>query len=325
MLVRNPAWWGLAQHPLDIDRIEQVRVDSPERGVDMLLRGEADFTQEVPAALLERVRAAPRVRVRQAEIAQALYLGFDLASPELRTSSVKGRNPFKDRQVRQAVYQAIDLERVLAPVRGLGVPAGMIVGRTAAGYDEELDRRLPYDPAKARALLTEAGYPDGFAITLDCSSFYEPAWRALAPMLGEVGIKVELRVRPTRELDELIRTRGTDFYRWGYVEELDSSYVFRNRYDSRAAYNTGYADPEMDRLVAAIEGEVSTYPRLGLIEQAWRKVLDDIVYVPLFRAVNVWAMRERLDLPMGVAALPQFYAARVVDGGGDQEARPGRQ
>ena len=169
VLVRNPAWWGLAQHPLDIDRLEQVRVDSPERGVDMLLRGEADFTQEVPAALLERVRAAPGVRVRQAEIAQVLYLGFDLASPELRTSSVKGRNPFKDRRVRQAVYQAIDLERVLAPVRGLGVPAGMIVGRPR-GLRRGAGPAAALDPAKARALLAEAGYPDGFAVTLDCSS-----------------------------------------------------------------------------------------------------------------------------------------------------------
>jgi peptide/nickel transport system substrate-binding protein len=95
-----------------------------------------------------------------------LYLGFDLASPELRSASVRRTNPFRDKRVRQAVYQAIDSDRLLTSVRGLAAPAGMLVGRSAAGYDEELDRRLPYDPARARALLAEAGYPDGFKVAL---------------------------------------------------------------------------------------------------------------------------------------------------------------
>ena len=114
------------------------------------------------------------------------------------------------------------------------MPAGMILGRTAVGYEEELDRRLSYDPARARELLAEAGYPDGFSVALDCSNFHEPACRAIPPMLAEIGIRVKLRIRSTRELDELVQTQGTDFYRWGYVEELDSVYVFRERYDSRA-------------------------------------------------------------------------------------------
>jgi peptide/nickel transport system substrate-binding protein len=79
---------------------------------------------------------------------------------------VKGRNSFADRRVRQAVYQALDIERILEALHGLGVPAGMLIWPKGVGWSEELDRRLPYDPKKAKALLAEADYPEGFEVGL---------------------------------------------------------------------------------------------------------------------------------------------------------------
>jgi hypothetical protein len=70
----------------------------------------------------------------------------------------------------------------------------------------------------------------------------------------------------------------------------------------------------VDQLIETIETEISTYVRSALIDKVWRKVLDDVVYVPLYRHVNLWAMRERLELPMGVMLVPQFRYARVRGG-----------
>lgn len=69
--------------------------------------------QSPPPDQLERIAATPGLKVQKAETNQTLYLGFDQASPELRSSNVNGRNPFAERRVRQAVYQGIDIGRIV--------------------------------------------------------------------------------------------------------------------------------------------------------------------------------------------------------------------
>ena len=76
---------------------------------------------------------------------------------------------------------------------------------------------------------------------------------------------------------------------------------------------TGYADPEVDALIDQIEGQMVTYVRDGLIEKVWRKVLADIVYIPLYRPINPWALRADLDLPIAlILGQPEFRDARYT-------------
>jgi peptide/nickel transport system substrate-binding protein len=316
MLVGNANWWGLAQHPHNIDRIAQTHVDDPARGAQLLLAREIDLLQSPPPDQLERIAATPGLKVQKAETNQTLYLGFDQASPELRSSNVKGRNPFADRRVRQAFYQGIDIGRIVEALHGLAVPAGMMIWPKGIGWSEELDRRLPYDPAKAKALLAEAGYPEGFRVTFDCGDTRDPAqWRMIGAMLEQIGISVDVAILSDAELGEKIQTRATDFFCWGYSEPFDSVWWFKDRYRSDAEFaGTGYADPEVDALIDQIEGEMITYARDALIEQVWRKVLGDVVYVPLYRPINAWALRADLDLPISVmmGGKPEFRAARYT-------------
>ena len=100
---------------------------------------------------LERIAATPGLKVQKAESTQTLYVGFDQASPELRSSNVKGRNPFADRRVRQAFYQGIDIGRIVEALHGLAVPAGMLIWPKGNGWSEELDRRPPYDPDESQS------------------------------------------------------------------------------------------------------------------------------------------------------------------------------
>jgi peptide/nickel transport system substrate-binding protein len=314
VLVRNANWWGPAQHPHNIDRIVQTRVADPARGAQLLFAGEIDVLQSPPADQLERIAATPGLKILKAETNQTLYLGFDQASPELRSSNVKGRNPFADRRVRQAFYQGIDIRRIVEALHGLAVPAGMLIWPKGIGWSEELDRRLPYDPDKAKALLAEAGYPEGFSVRFDCGTRY-PVWRMIGAMLAQIGIGVDVAILSDPELSEKIQTRATDFFCWGYSEPFDSIWWFKARYRSDAEFaGTGYADPEVDALIDQIEGEMVTYVRDGLIEQVWRKVLGDVVYVPLFRPINAWALRADLDLPISImlGGAPEFRDARYT-------------
>jgi peptide/nickel transport system substrate-binding protein len=315
VLVRNASWWGLAQHPHNIDRIVQTLIADPVRGVELLLAREIDLLQAPPADQLERIAATPGLKVQKVESSHTLYLGFDQASPELRSSSVKGRNPFVDRRVRQAFYQGIDIGRIIEALHGLAAPAGMLIWPKGIGWSEGLDRRLPYDPAKAKALLAEAGYPEGFEVRFDCPAYREPVCSMIGASLQEIGIQVDVALQPPEEVGQKIQTRATDFFYWGYADPIDSWSVFKNRYSSDAEFaGTGHAAPEVDTLIDQIEGEMVTYVRDALIEKVWRKVLGDIVYIPLYRPINPWALRADLDLPISImiGGPPEFRDARYT-------------
>jgi peptide/nickel transport system substrate-binding protein len=116
VLARNTNWWGLAQHPHNIDRIVQTRVADPARGAELLFAGEIDVLQYPPPDQLERIAATRGLKIQKSESTLTVYLGFDQTSPELGSSNVRGRNPFADRRVRQAFYQGIDIRRSMASV-----------------------------------------------------------------------------------------------------------------------------------------------------------------------------------------------------------------
>jgi peptide/nickel transport system substrate-binding protein len=315
VLVRNADWWGLAQRPHNLDRIVQTRVDDPARGAELLLAREIDLLQSPPPDQLELIAATPGLKIQKAETNQTLYLGFDQASPELESSNVKGRNPFADRRVRQAVYQGIDVGRIVDALHGLAVPAGMLIWPKGIGWSEELDRRLPYDPGKAKALLAEAGYPTGFSARFACPAYREPVCSTIGASLEEIGIQVDVALLPAPKIGEKIQSRTTDLFYWGYAETFDSISPLINRYRSGAEFaGTGYANPEVDALIDQIEGQMITYARDALIEQVWRKVLGDVVYIPLYRPINAWALRADLDLPISImiGGPPEFRDARYA-------------
>jgi peptide/nickel transport system substrate-binding protein len=221
--------------------------------------------------------------------------------------------------VRQAVYQAIDEGTIRDRVmHGLAIPSGIIIQPGINGYAPELDTRLPFDPSAAKALLATAGYPDGFAVTLDCPNDRyindEAICQAAAAMLAKVGIRVTVAARPMREHFPRIKDRETDFYMLGWgTTTYDSLYPFGYLIRSDAPYNaTGYANAKVDALIDRIGTAIITYARDAMIEEVWKAVRDDIVYVPLHQQVIVWAMRDRLELPVDPWNLPRFRLARLT-------------
>jgi peptide/nickel transport system substrate-binding protein len=316
-LARNPHWWGASEYPHNIDRIEWTIIPDPEQRLHALLAGEVDFLQDLPLDRLEEVRAASGLKVVRTELPRVVILGMDQGSTELRSSDVRGRNPFRDRRVRQAIYQAIDVEALRdRALGGLAVPTGMLATPGVAGYVEELDHRLSHDPGRAKELLAEAGYADGFAVRLDCP---RTRWNgpvlcdAIAQQLGRIGLRVAVDLLLEGEWFARIDNRQTDFYLTNeFAVSFDAAEVLREyRSEPSLGGATGYANPVFDALVERIEAEISTYARDGLIEEAWRTLLDDVVVVPLFRPMIAWAMRENLELPIGSSGIALFREARA--------------
>jgi peptide/nickel transport system substrate-binding protein len=221
VMSRNPNWWGLGQNPHNLDGVVHTVIKDPARRLQALLSGEVDFVSDPPLSELDRIESTPGLKLERTNETRTIFLGLDQGSRELRSSNIKGRNPFADRRVRQAMYQAIDEERIRDEVmNGLAVPAGIIIQPVINGYSPELDIRLSFDPDAPRTLLAAAGYPDGFGVTLDCPNDRyindEAICRVVAGMLGEIGIRVAVAARPMREHFPMIKNRETDFYMLGW-------------------------------------------------------------------------------------------------------------
>jgi peptide/nickel transport system substrate-binding protein len=317
-MTKNPEWWGLGQNPHNLDRIVHTVIKDSAQRLAALLDGEIDFLSDPPLADLDQIERTPGLKLARTYETRTIFLGLDQGSPELRSSDIKGRNPFADLRVRQAVYQAIDVETIREKVMsGLAIPTGMIIQPGINGYSPGLDTRLPFDPDAAKGLLAAAGYPDGFAVTLDCPNDRyindEAICRAAAAMLGAAGIRVSVAARPMREHQPSITSKETDFYMLGFgTTTYDSLYILSYVVRSDAPYNAAnYVNPKVDGLIDAISTAMVTYARDAMIEEVWRTVRDDIVLVPLHQQVIVWAMRDTLDLPVDPWNLPRFRLARL--------------
>ena len=161
-LVNNPDWWDKPEHNLT-DVQFNVIANAATR-VAALLSGDVSMIYTVPPQDMERIGRTEGLRLIQGPELRTIFLGFDQSRNELLKSDVKGKNPFKDQRVREAFNEAVDINAIHQRImRGQSHPTGLLYGPGVNGYTPESDVRWPYDPAHAKTLLAEAGYPEGFA------------------------------------------------------------------------------------------------------------------------------------------------------------------
>lgn len=311
VLKRNDAYWGKGQVPLAITEITYLTIKSDATRVAALLSGEVDLVQDVPVQDIERLQRTPNVRVNLGPENRTIFLGMDVSSPELKTASVKGKNPFADKRVRQAINMAIDRDAIKrAVMRGQSVPAGAIVPPFVNGYTKDLDTLPKVDLDKAKALLKDAGYPDGFQITLNCPNDRyindEGICQAATGMLAKIGIKVNLIAQPKGPHFTLIQKTPpeTDFYLLGWgVPTYDSHYIFTFLYHSRSGKDGGwnatrYSNPDIDKAIQGLTTEVDIKKRDASIARIWKTLSDETIYIALHHQMVAHAMKSDLDIPV---------------------------
>ena len=304
VMARNANWWGNGKFPGNVDRIEYRPITNAATRVAALLSGEVDFVLDPPLQDLKRIEATDGLSVKTAAQIRTIFFGMDQSVEKLRSSNAE-TNPFKDIRVREAFNLAIDRQAIKRVVmEDLAFPTSMITSPGVLGNTPENDPAVTHDVAKAKTLLAEAGYPDGFTVQLDCpNNRYnndEKICQAAVSMLAKVGVAVNLDALPKSQHFPKIQKRETDFYMLGWgVPTLDSHYVFAYLLDAAGSWNAaGYNNARVNELTAAMATEIDLNKRTAMINEAWTLVQADMPYVPIHHQVLAWGLASTVDIPI---------------------------
>ena len=296
---RNDAWWG--KHEGNLSSITYSSIKNDSTRLAALISGEVDFVLDPPPQDLERLEKTPGVKVIKGIENRVVFIGMDQARDELLYSNVKGKNPFKDKRVRQAMYQAIDIDAIKTKLmRGQAFPTGALTPSPLGSYnDPAIEKRRPFDVAAANKLMAEAGYPQGFEVTLHCpNNRYindEKICQALAAMWAKINIKVRLDAQPRAVYFPRIDKLDTSLYMLGWGGAITDAEtvltpVLRNRGASGVGdYNYGnYNNAKLDEAAAASSKEPDGKKREAFIKQALVAHNEEINHLPLHRQVIPW-------------------------------------
>ncbi|MEP6996453.1 MAG: ABC transporter substrate-binding protein [Betaproteobacteria bacterium] len=302
VMVANPHWWGQRGN---VDEAVYTVIQSDATRLAALVSGQVDFVIDPPFQDVPRLQKEGRFRLEQITDIGAQYLGFDQSRDELQFSDVKGRNPFKDLRVRRAIHQAIDVDAIVSKVlRGQATATGSTISKLLDGYVPDLERRPKYDPAAARALLKDAGYPSGFGVTLDCVNvaYRAAVCQAIAGMLAQIGIRTTFQPWPTATFFPKLTQATTSFFEFGWSPGTDpwpmlNAIAHSYGSDGAGTFNGGrYSNPRLDQLIDSIRVEPDLERRRQLVADALRVMHADVPLIPLYRRTLTWVMRPDISV-----------------------------
>ncbi len=306
-LKKNPEWWDKPRG--NIDEVVFTPIKSAATRSAALISGQVDFIVDPPVQDLERIKRNPDISVIEGAENRTIFLGFDQYRDELLGSNIKGKNPLKDPRVRQALYQAVDMAAIERNVmRGLGKPTGTMIAPMVNGWTSELGQRAAkFDVDAAKKLLADAGYPNGFELTLDCPNDRyvndEAICQAVTAMWTRIGVKTKLQTNPMSIHSAKIQRREVSAYMLGWgVATFDALYSIDSLISTvdpqggaAGNFNCGrMSNPHLDTLIQQIKTEMDASKRNALIHEVLQTVKNDYNYLPLHDQIRPWAMRKNV-------------------------------
>ncbi len=323
-LVRNEEYWGPKPPAV---RVTIRPIPEGATRVAALLAGEVDVVEGIPIPDIPRVAKTKGVKVLSKPGPRLIFLAMDSfrdrggRHPEGTPGIPAGQpNPFKDRRVRQAVYAAVNSKEIVEKVmEGHAFPADQILAPFMFGFNPAV-RRPAYDPSRAKRLLAEAGYPNGFDVVLDVPTDRyvndKEVGLALVGMLQRVGIRVTLNGMPRAIFFPKLRNFETSFEMSGWLTlissinytALDGCVDPKKPGYGRANYSR-YCNPEMDRLIDIMNTSMDPAQRKQVFFKAAELNRDDVGKIPLYFEELVRGIKAGLEMPVRV---DEFVLAQEV-------------
>ncbi|CAN5683876.1 ABC transporter substrate-binding protein [soil metagenome] len=304
--VRNGSYWGKIEG--NVDEVIFNVIGNDATRVSALISGEIDVMEPVPVQDVERLKGDSKLKVLQGPELRVIFLGMDQKRDELLFSNVKGKNPFKDKRVRQAFYQAIDIEGIKRTVmRGASTPIAEMFPPQVNGFAPDLNKRLPYDVEASKKLLAEAGYPNGFEVSMNCPNDRYvndgAICQAVAANLARANIKIKLEVETKGTYFPKILRRDTSFYMLGWTASTVDAHnvlypIMSTPGDGgRGQFNLGaYSNKQVDELTDKIASETDAKKRNEMIHEAIKIHQDDIGHIPLHQQALNWGAKKNIEL-----------------------------
>jgi len=316
----NPDWWDRKlEH--NLTRIEFRPIKSDATRVAALLSGELDLIVPAPLQDLQRIAAAPGLKVIEEPSLRVIFFGFNWRDSLLVAPGQP--NPLKDARVRKALAHAIDLDTIQRRVmRGKSRNVGLMVAPPVPGYQAALDQPYPFNPELAKRLLAEAGYTNGFRTRLSCPNDRyindEQTCIAVAAMWGRVGVTADLAIETKTTYFPKVDKGETDIYMlgWATLPPMDGfsvlSALLASRADGYGGNNpNGYTDARIDALTRQAATELDEGKRRALLTEALRITRDDVVYLPLHQQPVAWAARSAVEIVNFPDEYVRLWFARV--------------
>jgi len=311
-LTRNDDYWG---EKAAFEGIEVKPIKSNPSRVAALLAGDVDFIDNVPTADIERLKADSNVVLSSGISNRVIYLHMDRFrddSPYI--TGTNGKNPLNDLRVRKAISKAINRDAIVARVmEGVAIPAGQLLPPGFFGTSDKI-KPEPYDPEGAKKLLAEAGYPNGFGMTIHGPNdrYINDAKiaQAVGQMLTRVGIDMKVETMPKSVFFSSASSGGPDktpkysfiLVGWGSgtgeaSSALKSLIHTKDSAGGFGASNRGrYSNPEVDLLIEQALATVDDPKREALLAKATEIAMNDLAIIPMHYQVNTWATRKAAGL-----------------------------
>jgi len=314
-MVANKDWWDKPKG--NITEVTYLPIKQDATRVAALLSGALDLLTDLPPQDVAKLKADPRLKVIDGPENRTVFFALDLGSDEIKGSSVKGKNPFKDRRVREAMSLAIDREAIKRSLmRNLSIPAALMVAPVAYGWSQELDTVAKPDLARAKQLMTDAGYADGFETPLACPNDRyvndEEICQAVVSMWARIGIKAKLTTQPMSQHSAALQRFELPLYMYGWgVTTFDAQYTLQDIVHTKTSGADGkgnyskVSDARIDALVQQMKVETDVPKRLALMQEALKRTRDEFLFIPIHHQVRPWAMKAGVTIPHSANDAPQ--------------------
>jgi peptide/nickel transport system substrate-binding protein len=302
-LAVNPDYWG-GRQPWDTVTF-RLFTAAPSR-VAALLAGDVDMIADVPPPDVPRLASSDKFALAQGPSNRVIFWAMDVyreTTPFITAKSGQPiANPLRDRRVREALSLAIDrrvlVERVM---ENLALPASQIPPPSYGGYDATIATPKA-DPARARTLLAEAGFPDGFKLAIHTTNNRYPndanLAQAVAQMLSRIGIETSVTALPVALYFGAARKNEFTMPQIGWgMAPGDAGVVMREALRSDSINNYGkWSSPEFDALLDRADREMDPAARNALLAKASRLAADDVALIVTHYQINMWAAKKNLAI-----------------------------
>ncbi len=313
-MVKNPDYWGTKAA---YDKVTFKPIKAGPARVAALLAGDVDIIDDVPTADIERLKKEPKISLSQGVSNRVIYFHMDQFREETPFIKAKDgsaiKNPLRDKRVRLALSKAINRDAIVSRVmEGVALPAGQFLADQFFGVSAKV-KPVPFDLEGAKKLLTEAGFPNGFKMTL-----HGPNGRytndvkiaeAVAQMLTRLGIETSIETLPpavffTRASAGAAGLPEFSFILVGWSSDTSETSgslkplvgTFDKDKGTGTANRGRYSNAQVDQLTADALATVDDVKRAALLSQAVELAMDDVAIIPSHYPINTWGAKKGLKI-----------------------------